>query len=1002
MESYDFSLDCAVTAKQGISMHLASPYQAVIHDFQLPDMNGIDLGRKLLQVSPDIPVVIMMDIDNQKSMGEAIDCGISMYVIKDEQDDYLGFVPGIMKSLLGRTEARRENTSGGREELSENESRFRDYSEISADWYWELDKNLRYTVLAPSFPRESSYKVSDFIGRLRSEVRPDGIEDALWQAHLEDLEAHRFIRNFIQPRSLTDGSVIWLSVNAKPAFDDGGVFAGYRGTATDITEQRQTEEKLYRQQLITEQAEQVAKFGHWMWDEVNDRCLHCSEGLARLRGMTVDQYMNLNSNSMGNVHRVHPDDLSRLQDSWNALRKSGEQYSAEYRFLLQSDEIRWAREVGSSLAISETGEVLSSVGITYDITDTRAVEERLRKSEERYRQVADASSDWVWEMDADLRFSYLSSGYHRLIKVDPSLVIGKQRHEIVDPEEMEKSHWQEHMADLEAHQDFRGFQYEFIDTDGKVFQLQISGSVIFDKDGVFQGYRGTATDVTGSVMARRDLAESTEKLQHAVKLARLGYYHWDGIAKKTVSCTEEFANIHGVSAEEYISQTDSFENLLNWIHPDDRGYYIERTSKAAASQSTLEVEYRIITPDGQVRYVHEDLEPEYDKNGELIKTTGAMLDITERKETEASLTEAEELASLGNWQWSVEQKRLVSWSGGFARVLGIAMDEVPVYMTRPGITLIHAEDRERLDRLFVEAIEKCLDYETEYRIVRPDGEIRDIHEIHQAIIGADGLCHQTKGTIQDITEQKTIEREITKAKNDAEEANRAKSEFLSSMSHELRTPLNAILGFAQLMTLKSKDPLTKSQKKSVDHIVRGGNHLLDLITQVLDFARIETGQIGLEMETLDLTEVLADCLSVAESLAESRGIKVIDHISKRDLPPVEIDQMRVKQILLNLISNGIKYNREGGTLTLSAEVLPEQMLRISVMDTGFGIDKEFHGQVFEAFSRLGRESQKIEGTGIGLTISKQLIELMGGQIGFTSEVNIGTSFSIDLPLFVAS
>ena len=182
-------------------------------------------------------------------------------------------------------------------------------------------------------------------------------------------------------------------------------------------------------------------------------------------------------------------------------------------------------------------------------------------------------------------------------------------------------------------------------------------------------------------------------LRHAVALGKLGHYVWDGMAKKTLSCTEEYARIHGVSVEEYMAITDSLEALTNWIHPDDYDYYLNEIKQAMARQSNLELEYRIIARDGRIRHVREIFDPTYDDNGQLVQTAGAMQDITESKEVEQALKDAERLASLGNWRWSVEENRLLSCSEGFARVYGIPMDEVSDYMSRPGSGVIQPEDR---------------------------------------------------------------------------------------------------------------------------------------------------------------------------------------------------------------------------------------------------------------------------------------------------------------------
>ena len=217
------------------------------------------------------------------------------------------------------------------------------------------------------------------------------------------------------------------------------------------------------------------------------------------------------------------------------------------------------------------------------------------------------------------------------------------------------------------------------------------------------------------------------------------------------------------------------------------------------------------------------------------------------------------------------------------------------------------------------------------------------------------------------------------------------------MSHELRTPLNAIIGFGQILEIGSDPPLSSRQMEAVAHILNGGRHLLELIDQILDLAKIEAGKVALAIEAVDPTGVLAECLNMAVSMAEKRRIRIVDRSERTSVPHVLADRTRFKQVLLNLLSNAVKYNVEGGTVTLSTELAAEHACRFLVHDTGPGIPVEKQDQVFLPFSRLGAETSTTEGTGIGLSIAKELVRLMNGTIGFRSAEGEGTVFWIELP-----
>ncbi len=393
----------------------------------------------------------------------------------------------------------------------------------------------------------------------------------------------------------------------------------------------------------------------------------------------------------------------------------------------------------------------------------------------------------------------------------------------------------------------------------------------------------------------------------------------------------------------------------------------------------------------------------------VMHRTRAMEDeISERRQIEQELRKSEErfrdiAESASDWFWEMgpdlrftymSDKAIISTGFQPGDIIGKTRMELV-----PTERMIAEGDKWREHSAMLQRHESFQGFE--YHITNRDGEDRVFRISGKPIIdGKTGEFLGYRGAGRDVTKSHLQQEELHQAMEQAENASQAKSEFLSSMSHELRTPLNGILGFAQLLMMPNVSNLTDKQKEFASQIVKAGQHLLDLINEILDLAKIEARKVDVSLEAVAPSVVMHDVTELIKGLAEDYGITVQDDVAGRELPPVYADFTRLKQVLVNLGSNAVKYNSTDGVVTFDCRICTdENMVEFSVADTGQGIPPDEVEQLFQPFNRLGAEFSDVEGTGIGLTITHQLVELMDGKLGVESTVGSGSRFWVRMPLY---
>jgi PAS domain S-box-containing protein len=501
----------------------------------------------------------------------------------------------------------------------------------------------------------------------------------------------------------------------------------------------------------------------------------------------------------------------------------------------------------------------------------------------------------------------------------------------------------------------------------------------------------------------QELAGSLRSEGYEVVLARSGEEALDLLAVEVVDCILLDVLMPGLSGQETCRRIKAAPSvrdvpLIMLTALDDRSAMIEALGAGADDYISKASDFEILTARVRAQLRRRQFEDENRRiREELLRKELEATDA--RAARELADVQAAAKAFLDSVVRNIPDTIFVKDAGTLCfeavnpagvALLGYAESELVGHDDRDFFPPEEAERRIAEDRAVLEN-GVIVDIEAETMRTRAHGE-RILHTKKIPIIDPDGRPRYLLGISEDITERHQAEDAVRQAMELAERANNAKSEFLSRMSHELRTPMNAVLGFAQLLEL---DDLTEQQRESVTQIMQGGRHLLELINEVLEITRIETGELSLSLEPVLLADVLTESLELVEPIAAAHHV-TLPAVDRSDLwQHVRADRQRLKQVLINLLANAIKYNRENGAVTLSLGSTEAGRLRLSISDTGIGIPEDKMELLFEPFERLGAEQSSIEGTGLGLSLTRRLVQAMSGEIGFTSVSGEGSTFWVD-------
>jgi PAS domain S-box-containing protein len=713
------------------------------------------------------------------------------------------------------------------------------------------------------------------------------------------------------------------------------------------------------------------------------------------------------------LQRVHPEDAGLVKQTIERVSLNGKDFDHEYRLVMPDGSVKYVHVVAHA-SKDESGSI-EFIGAVMDITERKRAVEELRQSEalaeQRLRLVVDTTPAMLNSCRPDGHLDYVNKGW--LDYFGFSLETALDRADVMNismpsKADMHGSDWQPviHPEDLSEFTD----HWKSILASGKpeehearvrrfdgVYRWHLFRAVpLYDEAGKIAKWYASAFDIEDRKRAEEALRQSEGYLAEAQRLTHTGSWVWRVPGRDSLHLSEEWYRIYGFDPEKGVP---SWEERLQRIHPEDLARRKSAIGRAAGEKREFEVEYRILLPGGIVKHVHTVGRPVLNAAGNLVQFVGSSTDITERKQTEDALRrsetylhEAQRLSHTGSWRHDF-LTGMVTISPEVRRIWGTdSMDDAS--STDFFFSRMHPEDRAIVEQQYEMARVRKTDFQSDFRVVLPDGTVRNVHTIGHAILNKSGDVAEFLGTVIDLTERKRAEEALRQAQADLAHASRvtAMGELTASLAHEVNQPIAAAMTDANtcLRWLARDQPDMEEARQAASRVVKATTRAADIISRI----RSQFKKGGMERERLDINDVVREILALLQSEAMRYSISARTDLAE-DLPQVTADRVQLQQVMMNLIMNSIDAMKavEGKReLALQSQRTENEHLLVTVTDTGVGLPPQQADQIFNAFF-----TTKEHGTGMGLRISRSIVESHGGRLWAVPNSPRGASFCLTLP-----
>ena len=767
--------------------------------------------------------------------------------------------------------------------------------------------------------------------------------------------------------------------------------------ARERAERKQADEKLRRGEAYLTEAQRLSHTGSFGCTPSTGE-MFWSEETFRIYGYDQSTVPTMEHV----IQRVHPEDKPLVQEHMDRAAREGQACDIECRLLLPDDSVKHVHIVAHP-SKNESG-IIRFTGAVMDVTAAKQAEENLRRSEAYSAEAQKLSHTGSFGWSVLSGGIYWSEETYNIFEQDravkPTMELIFQRIHPDDRDRVQRT--LDHAINEKTDFDI---EHRLLMPDGSVKHLHSIARASKTSSGNLE-YVGAVTDVTTTKRTEETLREREAYLAESQRLAHTGSWALDGTTREARYWSEEMFRIFGFDPRQGFPRRDQW---LQRMHPEDR----DKVKQQASDRMFLEkvdsdIEYRIVLPDGTVKHIHGLAHPALSPNKELVEVVGTVVDITERKTTEEALrrsesylAQAQKLAHIGSWVWEVAGRSALYLSDEWYRIYGVdPKDGMPTWEER--LEQVHPEDRARWQSAIDQAIADKSDYDVEFRILPPRSTVRYIHSVGHPILSPSGELLQFVGVAMDVTERKRSEEEherLSQALAELAHINRVSmmGEMTASLAHEIKQPIFAASADAETCVrwlARDQPDLVEAQEAAL-RLMKDVSRASDIINRIVSLFKKEAPQ----RESVDVNGVVQEMITLLRSEASRYSISIHAELTE-GLPNIMADRVALQQVLMNLVLNAIEAMKEASTpgkLTITTRQDENHQLLVSVTDTGVGLQQGQTEQIFTAFF-----TSKPQGTGMGLPISRSIIESHGGRLWAISNSGPGATFQFALPLEAAA